>query len=425
MTNLEENFTALQTYVPACLKKHEVDGWRIEYYALNPITNKLERKRIRLNQLRQRFRNTAEFRTQANQMVCALNVKLFNGWTPFGGKEHARHYTLLSEVMEKYINEKSKELKDSTLVSYRSFNNILMRWLKSRKMDEMQAIQFSHEIAIEFLDYIYNDYTYAAVKKDENGKKMRKPRTERQRAALPDEVRTEQKTISINCYNNYVKQGRALFTWAVNKNYLVENPFDKIELKKKNKEEEKFRTLVTPQQRDMIREYFLEHNPNFLVVAELVFNALIRPVEITRIRVGQVDLKNKVIHMSGAQTKTGYKRDAVLTDELIMLLADMLAPGYPADYFLIGPGYKPAPKAITSKAYRKTWQKMRETLGLPDSIQLYSLRDTGIVGLFDNGADANTVKGAADHHNLNITSIYCDHVDEKLVEKVREYTPTF
>lgn len=81
MPNLEENFTALQTYVPACLKKHEVDGWRIEYYALNPITNQLERVRYRLNSFRKHFRNTAEFRVQANQMVCSINVKLFNGCT--------------------------------------------------------------------------------------------------------------------------------------------------------------------------------------------------------------------------------------------------------------------------------------------------------------------------------------------------------
>ena len=62
---------------------------------------------------------------------------------------------------------------------------------------------------------------------------------------------------------------------------------------------------------------------------------------------------------------------------------------------------------------------------LPDTMQLYSLRDTGIISLFDNGADANTVKGAADHHNLNITSIYCDHVDDNLVEKVRKHSEKF
>jgi site-specific recombinase XerD len=75
--------------------------------------------------------------------------------------------------------------------------------------------------------------------------------------------------------------------------------------------------------------------------------------------------------------------------------------------------------------YRKTWAKMREDCKLPDTMQLYSLRDTGIISLFDNGADANTVKGAADHHDLNITSIYCDHVDEGLVEKVRKHSAKF
>lgn len=72
---------ALRTYVPAVLNHHSNAGWEIEFYALNPITNQLERVRYRLNSFRKHFRNTAEFRVQANQMVCSINVKLFNGCT--------------------------------------------------------------------------------------------------------------------------------------------------------------------------------------------------------------------------------------------------------------------------------------------------------------------------------------------------------
>ena len=183
--------------------------------------------------------------------------------------------------------------------------------------------------------------------------------------------------------------------------------------------------LFTIEDRDKIRNYFMETCPNFLIVAELVFNSLIRPAEIARIRVGQVHLKEKVIRLDEEQTKTGYARDCVLTDELIEIIAKMLAPGYPSDYFLIGPGFVPGDRSLTTKAFNKKWIKMREATGIAETIQLYSLRDSGLTGMFDKGADANTVKQAADHHDLKITSIYCNHVDKELVSKVRKYTPKF
>ena len=201
------------------------------------------------------------------------------------------------------------------------------------------------------------------------------------------------------------------------------NPFVDIKLKKK---EEKKRTLASAEDRKKIREYFMEKNPRYMIVCELVFNALIRPVEISRIKVGQVDLANKVIHLDAGQTKNGYARDCVLSNELIQILADTLAPGYPNDYFLIGPKFAPGKEAITTKMYQKEWQKMRYKTGIDQTIQLYSLRDGGLTGLFDNGLDAKTVMKAADHHDLNITTRYVrKHADKDLVEKLNTHAVEF
>lgn len=409
-------------YMPATLSNDASHGWFVVYYVFNPTTEQLERRLIKLNRVRKHYRTQMEFRAYATNLVLEINTKLASGWSPFVGEgQSERFYRTVEEVAEKYIKEKTKELSADTMRSYTSFIRIFIAWLNEHH-PKCKCSQFDKVKVVEFLDYIYNDHTYAKPKKDDEGKRLYKPRTARQQAALPDEERTEQKSISPNTYNNYVRNGRALFSWAVEKCYMKENPFMGIPLKEKEK---KIRTLASAEHRKIIRDYFMEECPEFLIVAELVFNALIRPTEISRIKVGQVYLAQKIIRLDEEQTKTGYKRDCVLSDELIQILAQVLAPGYPSDYYLIGPGYKPGDHPITTKAYRKTWQTMREKTGLPETIQLYSLRDSGLTGLFDNGADANTVKGAADHHDLNITTKYCDHVDEKLVEKVRKYTPKF
>ncbi len=398
-------------YSPAILKHLPQAGWRIDYYAYNPATGERERVRMCLNDMKKRFRTTAEFRAYANKMVCAINAKLFSGWTPFMETQNVRNYETIHDVMDKYIKEKTRDkLAPDSLKNYKSVNALLLKWLKSKKCDELEMKNFTKTLAIQFMDWVYNDYTYTGPKEG-SARKYGKA------------LQHEEKHIGANRYNNILKQIRAFFSWALQKEYCTMNPFVDIKLKKK---EEKKRTLASAEDRKKIREYFMEKNPRYMIVCELVFNALIRPVEISRIKVGQVDLANKVIHLDAGQTKNGYARDCVLSNELIQILADTLAPGYPNDYFLIGPKFAPGKEAITTKMYQKEWQKMRYKTGIDQTIQLYSLRDGGLTGLFDNGLDAKTVMKAADHHDLNITTRYVrKHADKDLVEKLNTHAVEF
>ena len=74
--------------------------------------------------------------------------------------------------------------------------------------------------------------------------------------------------VAARACNNQLKMERALFSWAVQKCYCKENPFELIKTKK---QEEKKRVLIPIDTRKKIREYLEQHNPNFLIVLELVF----------------------------------------------------------------------------------------------------------------------------------------------------------
>ena len=411
MTDVQEFFPTELPYSPAILKHLPQAGWRIDYYAYNPITGQRERVRMYLNDMKKRFRTTAEFRSYANKMVCAINAKLFSGWTPFMETVNVRQYETVNTIMDKYIKEKMRDkLAPDTLKNYKSVNGLLLKWLETKKFPDLEMRHFTKTLAIQFMDWVYNEHTFTAPKEG-SAKKRGKA------------LHHEEKHIGANRYNNILKQCRAFFSWAMQKEYCELNPFVDLKLKKK---EEKKRTLATAEDRKKIREYFMEKNPRYMIVCELVFNALIRPIEISRIKVGQVDLAHKVIHLDAGQTKNGYARDCVLSDELIQILAETLAPGYQNNFYLIGPKFRPGPEAISTKMYQKEWQKMREATGIDQTIQLYSLRDGGLTGLFDNGLDAKTVMKAADHHDLNITTRYVrKHADKDLVEKLNTHAVEF
>lgn len=249
MPNHQEFSANYCQYVPAILR-HQKNNWQVEYYVYSPVTKQLERKRIKLNRLRQHCSTVSQFKYQANEIIQGINVRLAGGWSPFGESENIRYYTPLQDVMDMYIAEKSKELKQDTLRSYKSFCSIFGRWVGDH-LKGCRCIQFNRTLAVRYMDYVY---------------------IERQ--------------VSARAYNNQLKMARALFSWAVEKCYCKENPFEQIKVKR---EQEKKRILIPPEVRMKIREYFSEKRPNYLIVSELVFTSLLRPKEISRVLVKQVN----------------------------------------------------------------------------------------------------------------------------------------
>ena len=160
------------------------------------------------------------------------------------------------------------------------------------------------------------------------------------------------------------------------------------------------------------------------MVSELVYFSFIRPKEITRIKVNMLRLSELRIELPGTITKNGHMRSAPLSKELCYMLADHVKNAKPDDY-LFGDYWLPSDKASTTKMYWFNWDKMRKELKLPETMQLYSLRDTGFFDKIKSGIDPLTVMQAADHHDLAMTTRYANHYDPNMVRIISEDSPDF
>ena len=63
--------------------------------------------------------------------------------------------------------------------------------------------------------------------------------------------------------------------------------------------------------------------------------------------------------------------------------------------------------------------KIRKDCGLPDEMQLYSLKDSGITEMLEAGVSINQVKEAAGHADISTTNKYIGKDTEKMIEAVR------
>jgi len=372
-------------YIPAVYKNNNAGAY-IEYYSFDPNSETLKRKHIRLNLIVKKLNNSQFRKTYINQLLNNINTKLSNGWSPFFESENARLYVNINDVFGFFISEKEKELRENTLRSYRSFVSIFLKW-----NNEQNGSKYTSTInpvtASRFMDYVYHE-----------------------------------RNVGQTTYNNILKMARAVFSWCVEKGYAKENPFLKIKPKAKR---EKRRVLIPADYRKKITDYLSQNNPHFLIVCKLVYYSLIRPNEIRQIRIGDIDLSAKVIRIDSEVAKNHKTRFATITEDIINDLKNINIDKYPKDFYLFSGDMKPANVPASEARFRKNWDKLRIKLDLPEEMQLYSFRDTGISEMLKSGIDQLSVMQHADHHSLDITSIYAKHADPNLTNIIYTKAPKF
>lgn len=381
--NLPEKSVGFVDYIPAVVK-HNAHGWSIEYHAYDPGTGKLKRYATKLNRLRSNYTSATAFRQHVNRICVQINGQLAGGWTPFGESRNARMLMPVRMVADIYIKEKEAELRPDTMRSYKSFRKVFADWVDA-ECKGLAIGSFNRLLAVRFMDDLFA-----------GGLRGRS-------------------------FNNRLKQGRAFFSWCVEKCYAKENPFATIKAKR---EEPKKRVLVPPDARQKITDYLKDRNPGLLTLCQLVFDSLVRPLEAWRLTVGDLYLDDGYIHLPEEKTKTHYSRIAALTPDLAERLR-VMTDGHGPEERVFGPRYKTGPKPIRYQNFREDWEKVREVLHLPKEMQLYSLRDSGINEMLRSGIDPLTVMQHADHHDLSMTTRYANHADPRLVETISAKAPKF
>lgn len=374
-------------YKPAFVNEDKAAGVHVVYAVFNPGTKQYMRHRVKLNKYRQNYKRKADFLRFAEGIANQINIKLAGGWSPIGETHNARYYMPLADVVDKYLKDRKDEVRHATYVSYSSTCSILKEWV-NKNLFGCQIIDFNRVHALEFLQYI-----------------------------------RDVRRVSNRTYNNYLKQLRLFFEWAIGHCYCKEDPFKLIKTRKK---EIKKRQVISLDQRTIIFNYLRDRDPAFLIFIELVYFSLMRPMEIRRCLVNQIHLDEHYIEIPEEQAKCWKMRHAPLSDELVERIREYLN-AYPhtVNSHLFSTGFRPGTKPIGAKSVQLRWMDMRKELELPEEYVIYSLRDSGIVDMLHAGVDELTVMHAAGHHDLGITSIYADHVDTDMIERVREKQISF
>lgn len=382
------HLSELSNYLPAVVKDYP-SGMLVEYYVLDPSTDTMVRRRVRLQRLVKRIQGKRNKLLAAQQVADTLNAKLRGGWTPLHVTEDSRLYTRLPVLQERFLTGKRAEgCREATMVQYKSVLDIWMRWCEDNGHAGTYSGAYLRPAAVRYMDDVLQ---------------------------LGNRHRS---------YNNTLKVMKAFWQWSLEHCYCKENPFMGIKMLKK---EPKLRILIPAEDRRRIAEYYAAERPPMGIVCQLVYSSAIRPAEILKIQLKHVRLDRHYIVIPGENAKNHHERHATLTPALEELLQPVVAAHRDGELFLFGKGgnLEPDREPANKSYFQKSWERMRKALGLPKEMQLYSLRDTGITDLLHAGVDPLTVQHHADHSSLAIQGIYTAHHDPGLTEKIYRSAPAF
>ena len=135
------------------------------------------------------------------------------------------------------------------------------------------------------------------------------------------------------------------------------------------------------------------------------YYTLIRPGELSNLKIGDISLKNQTVFVSKQFSKNHRDAEVGLNKSIIKLMLDLGIFKWPDSHYLFGTGFLPNSEKMGADQFNKRWKKMRAALRWDDCYQFYSLKDTGIRDLA-NAAGVVVARDQARHSDITTTNKY-------------------
>lgn len=372
MSKLNENQAsrrkfAFVDYKPAELKI--LKDWLVVFYAKNPITNTMERHRVRVPKMN----NKANRLKHGKLMVMEINRKLETGWLPIHDSIGTTNFKTIDDCLDIYLAHAEKEIRagnkrTATVVSYRSYIRLMRQFMKEKRVKANYIIEVKNSFIVQYLDYIYIE-----------------------------------RNNSTTTFNNHLTWLKAFANFCLQRGFIKEDFTTGLKRKLKN---EKKRQVLTPDVKEKLKALRVT-SPEFFTVCMATYYCFLRNTEITKLRVRDIHLDKNYIVVEGEVSKNKKRQIITIPDAYHEVLKQHISKSKDVnDYVFSYNELLPAKEQATARQIRYHWSKFRKEYGVPEEYQFYSLKDTGITDLLLSGVPAIKVKEQARHSDITITEKY-------------------
>lgn len=301
---------------------------------------------------------------RAHSLIDDINNRLLNGYNPFENENPG--FTRLIDALDKILSFKSTYARYRTVLTYKSYVNNFKKWVHQAGYDNVMIEAFNYQKAIEFAEYL------KIIRKVKN-----------------------------RTFNNYIEHFRTLFNDLIKKEYIIRNPFSKIEFLP---DCERSVFAYTKEELELLKNYMPLNNPRIWLACQFVFYCALRPAELVRLKIKYIDLINHKIYIPAEISKTKRQDVINIPDPFMDDLKNVFGSIKNHEFFIFSKRLIPGSFPIAPTRLAEEFRKEAEKIGL--TRKLYELKHTGAGLVIEAGANIRDLQLHLRHTNINTTEIY-------------------
>lgn len=312
-----------------------------------------------------RLKGKREKTTYGNELVRQINNLLSEGWRPRGAAKIEKPVDLIAKLYE--LLELKKGLRTRTWQSYQYSIDVLVKWLKKNHYDYFMPSDFTVTVCHNFFDSL------------------------------------QKQKLAGKTLNGHKGQLSIFFNMLVDRDIITKNPFSKI---KPYPENTGRNIAYSDEQKEDLIKHMKANNYRLYIFTQWIYFTCIRPIELLRLRVGNVDLKNKNIVIYSDQSKNKKMESVVIPDAFMPIIKEMKLQDHPKSDYIFGLCLETTDLPYNRNSVSLAFGKVLKALKYGSDYTLYSWKHTSVVNAFNAGINPYAIQRQLRHHSLDETMRY-------------------
>ena len=358
--------------------------WYVEFYVWDENTDQLERK---VDYSINRFKTEKERLAQANHLKKQIDGALAKGMfirkkeepvvAPVVALKPKDGITAESNFIDAILycaKVKTAALSKRSGTTYKSIVKILNQWLEVQEYHFKPLGEVDQVIIYEFLDYLKMDREVDNITR-----------------------------------NNYLVYCKAIFNFYVDRKVLPSSPCAGI---KDLPENEKAHIPYLDEEKELIKDYLAERDPQLLLFCTFMYYTFARRNEL---RLSQVKNLGDKFHIPAYTyifekkekvSKNNKSSSVIIPVQLEKIIQKEGLRNYPPDFFIFGAEGKPGPKPFSISYFSNKHRKVVKHFNFTKGHDMYSWKATGVIKLFKEIKDIIKIKEQCRHSDIRHTEKY-------------------
>lgn len=352
-------------------------GWYVQFYVWDVQKNKLVRKKRYLPATY----TTKESRiAYAKDLIKQINRLLSEGYHIDASQEKAKLLQQQEENIEygfveavpRYLNYCEKIAKNSEKEVSSKFH-VLQRffaWAKTNNLQIDLLSDVTERMAIQFFDDL--------IEVDGVGGKT---------------------------FNNALGRLRNFYNVAKKRKwYRGDNPFKAVDKQAVGYGEKNI--AYSDSQIAEIIPYIKENDPYMYCFIGFIYYAFMRPSEIKRLRVRNIDMHKRQIRIEASQSKVKKLDILPIADGLYKILQAMKVEEANPSHFLFSVDRRPSSRPMSASWTTEHFKRVKQHFGLGENYSIYGFKHTGVCKWYEQTKDIVRIQRMCRHTSIDMTARY-------------------